>query len=253
VIVGDADEPSILYEAGVDRADVFVASTGDDEDNLVASLLAKNEYKVKKVIAAVRNPRNRWLYNRSWGVDVAIDSAEIVTKLIEEEATLADVVTLLDLHEGEVTVSSMTIAEGHWAAGKTMAQLGLPAGCVIAAVRNPRNRWLYNRSWGVDVAIDSAEIVTKLIEEEATLADVVTLLDLHEGEVTVSSMTINAGHWAAGKTLKQLGLPEGCVVAALLHDTQILMPKDETVIEAGDQLLIIAGPGAECTIREELA
>jgi len=172
VVVGDADEPSILYEAGVDRADVFVASTGDDEDNLVASLLAKNEYKVKKVIAAVRNPRNRWLYNRSWGVDVAIDSAEIVTKLIEEEATLADVVTLLDLREGEVTVSSMTIAEGHWAAGKTMAQLGLP---------------------------------------------------------------------------------EGCVIAALLHDNHIVMPKDDTVVEPGDQLLIIAGPGAECTIREELA
>ncbi len=172
VLVGDADEPAVLFEAGVDRADVFVASTGHDEDNLVASLLAKNEYKVRKV---------------------------------------------------------------------------------IAAVRNPRNRWLYNRSWGVDVAIDSAEIVTKLIEEEATLADVVTLLDLREGEVTVSSMTINAGHWAAGKTMQQLGLPEGCVVAALLHDTQILMPKPETVVEPGDQLLIIAGPGAECTIREELA
>jgi len=172
VLVGDADEPSVLFEAGVDRADVFVASTGHDEDNLVASLLAKNEYKVRKV---------------------------------------------------------------------------------IAAVRNPRNRWLYNRSWGVDVAIDSAEIVTKLIEEEATLADVVTLLDLREGEVTVSSMAINEGHWAAGKTMQQLGLPEGCVVAALLHDTQIVMPKPETVVQAGDQLLIIAGPGAECTIREELA
>jgi trk system potassium uptake protein TrkA len=172
VLVGDADEPSVLYQAGVDRADVFVASTGHDEDNLVASLLAKNEYKVKKV---------------------------------------------------------------------------------IAAVRNPRNRWLYNRSWGVDVAIDSAEIVTKLIEEEATLADVVTLLDLREGEVTVSSMTISADHWAAGKTMRQLGLPEGCVIAALLHGNEILMPKPESVIEPGDQLLIIAGPGAECTIREELA
>jgi trk system potassium uptake protein TrkA len=172
VLVGDADEPAVLIEAGVDRADVFVASTGHDEDNLVASLLAKNEYKVRKV---------------------------------------------------------------------------------IAAVRNPRNRWLYNRSWGVDVAIDSAEIVTKLIEEEATLADVVTLLDLHEGEVTVSSMMINKDHWAAGKTMAQLGLPEGCVVAALLHDAKIVMPKPDTVVEAGDQLLIVAGPGAECTIREELA
>ncbi len=172
VLVGDADEPAVLLEAGVDRADVFLASTGHDEDNLVASLLAKNEFKVRKV---------------------------------------------------------------------------------IAAVRNPRNRWLYNRSWGVDVAIDSAEIVTKLIEEEATLADVVTLLDLREGEVTVSSMMINEDHWAAGKTMHELGLPEGCVVAALLHASEIIMPKPETVVEPGDQLLIIAGPGAECTIREELA
>ena len=172
VLVGDADELSVLLDAGVDRADVFVASTGHDEDNLVACLLAKNEYKVRKV---------------------------------------------------------------------------------IAAVRNPRNRWLFNRSWGVDVAIDSAEIVTKLIEEEATLADVVTLLDLREGEVTVSSMQINEDHWAAGKTMRELGLPEGCVVAALLHGNQIVMPKPETVIKPGDQLLIIAGPGAECTIREELA
>ena len=97
VLHGDADEPSVLLEAGVDRADVFVAATGDDEDNLVACLLAKNEYKVKKVIAAVRNPRNRWLYNRSWGVDVALDSAQIVARLIEEEATLTDLVRLLDL------------------------------------------------------------------------------------------------------------------------------------------------------------
>ena len=172
VLVGDVDEPSVLLEAGVDRADVFVASTGHDEDNLVASFLAKNEYKVRKV---------------------------------------------------------------------------------IAAVRNPRNRWLYNRSWGVDVAIDSAEIVTKLIEEEATLADVVTLLDLREGEVTVSSMMINKEHWAAGKPMRELGLPEGCVIAALLHKAEIVMPKPETVVEVGDQLLIIAGPGAECAIREKLA
>jgi trk system potassium uptake protein TrkA len=105
VLLGDIDEPGVLLEAGVDRADVFVAATGDDEDNLVGCLLAKNEFKVKRVIGTVRNPRNRWLYNRSWGVDVAIDAAQIVTRIIEEEATLTDLVRLLDLREGEVTLS----------------------------------------------------------------------------------------------------------------------------------------------------
>jgi len=65
---------AVLLEAGVDRADVFLASTGHDEDNLVASLLAKNEFKVARSSPRAQ-PRNRWLYNRSWGVDVAIDSA----------------------------------------------------------------------------------------------------------------------------------------------------------------------------------
>jgi trk system potassium uptake protein TrkA len=134
VLQGDADEPSVLLEAGTDRADVFVAATGDDEDNLVACLLAKNEYKVKKVIAAVRNPRNRWLYNRSWGVDVALDSAQIVARLIEEEATLTDLVKLLDLKEGEVTITSITATEGGSLAGRTFEELRMPPSCHPAAV-----------------------------------------------------------------------------------------------------------------------
>jgi trk system potassium uptake protein TrkA len=129
VLLGDIDEPSILLEAGADRADVFVAATGDDEDNLVGCLLAKNEYKVKRVIGTVRNPRNRWLYNRSWGVDVAIDAAQIVARIIEEEATLADLVTLLDLREGEVTLTAMTATAGGRLEGKTFSELGVPEGC----------------------------------------------------------------------------------------------------------------------------
>jgi len=134
VILGDIDEPTVLLQAGVDRADVFVAATGDDEDNLVGCLLAKTEFKVKKVIAAVRNPRNRWLYNRSWGVDVALDSAQIVARIIEEEATLTDLVRLLDLREGDVTVTSMTATEGGSLAGKTFGELRMPKSCYPAAV-----------------------------------------------------------------------------------------------------------------------
>jgi trk system potassium uptake protein TrkA len=129
VILGDIDEPTVLLEAGVDRADVFVAATGHDEDNLVACLLAKNEFKVKKVIAAVRNPRNRWLYNRSWGVDVALDSAQIVARLIEEEATLTDLVRLLDLREGEITLTAITATADGSLAGKTFAELSIAASC----------------------------------------------------------------------------------------------------------------------------
>ena len=169
VILGDVDEPTVLLQAGVDRADVFVAATGDDEDNLVGCLLAKSEFKVKKVIAAVRNPRNRWLYNRSWGVDVALDSAQIVARIIEEEATLTDLVRLLDLREGDVTVTSMTATEG--------------------------------------------------------------------GSL-------------AGKTFGELRMPKSCYPAAVLRGSEVIMPGPDVRIEAGDALLVIAGPGGECSLED---
>jgi trk system potassium uptake protein TrkA len=121
---------------------------------------------------------------------------------------------------------------------------------VVAAVRNPRNRWLYNRSWGVDVALDSAEIVGRIIEEEATLTDLVRLLDLHEGEVTVSSMAVSSTSSMAGKTFADLRIPESCFPAALLRGSQVIMPRPEVRIEAGDTLLVIAGPEGECRIDE---
>jgi trk system potassium uptake protein TrkA len=157
VVFGDADEPAVLLQAGGDRSDVFVAATGHDEDNLVACLLAKNEYKVRKVIAAVRNPRNRWLYNRSWGVDVALDSGQIVARIIEEEATLTDLVRLLDLREGEVTITSITATTGGSLAGKTFAELDIGEGCYPAAII--RGRAVVMPGPGVRIEVDDELLV----------------------------------------------------------------------------------------------
>jgi trk system potassium uptake protein len=157
VLCGDIDEPAILVEAGVDRADVFVAATGHDEDNLVGCLLAKNEFKVKKVIGAVRNPRNRWLYNRSWGVDVALDSAQIVARIIEEEATLTDLVRLLDLREGEVTLTAITATADGTLAGKTFAELSIAKGCHPVALL--RGNDVVMPGEGVSIQVDDALLV----------------------------------------------------------------------------------------------
>lgn len=139
VVNGDANDPSILLEAGADCADVVVAATGEDEDNLVICTLAKFEFKVLKVIGAVRNPKNQWLYNRSWGVDVALDSAQIVASIIEEEATLADLVTLLKLREGQVSVVELTVPQGSKIAGKMIKEMSLPEQCVVAAILRGTN------------------------------------------------------------------------------------------------------------------
>jgi trk system potassium uptake protein len=157
VVLGDIDEPALLLDAGVDRADVFVAATGDDEDNLVGCLLAKNEFKVKRVIGAVRNPRNRWLYNRSWGVDVALDAAQIVARIIEEEATLTDLVRLLDLREGEVTLTAITATADGTLQGKTFAELGVPEGCYPVALLSGNDVVMPGE--GVRIQIDDALLV----------------------------------------------------------------------------------------------
>jgi len=133
-IHGDACDPGVLTEAGADSSDVLVAATGHDEDNLVISVLAKNEFKIKKVIAAVRNPKNQWLYNRSWGVDVALDSAHIMAQIIQEEASLRDLVTLLKLREGEVTVTEITVSPKSKMAGKLIKDIDIPDRCVMAAI-----------------------------------------------------------------------------------------------------------------------
>src|SRR5262249_15588561 len=97
VILGDACEPYVLEEAKLAQADVIVAATGDDEDNLVVSLLAKQEYAVPRVVARVNHPSNEWMFTEQWGVDAAVSPPHILTALVEEAVTVGDVVRLMKL------------------------------------------------------------------------------------------------------------------------------------------------------------
>jgi trk system potassium uptake protein TrkA len=134
VIWADGCDPSVLEEAGVRNSDLVVATTGDDEDNLVISQLAKFHFGVPRVIARVNNPRNHWLYTKEWGVDVAVSPTDIITKIIEEEMSLGDLVTLLKLKGGEVALTEITLGTDSRAAGQLVGDLSLPKGSVIVAI-----------------------------------------------------------------------------------------------------------------------
>ena len=82
--LGDACEPWVLEDARLSEADVVVAATGDDEDNLVTSLLARTEFAVPRVLARVNHPKNQWLFNDQWGVDQAVSPPHILTALVED-------------------------------------------------------------------------------------------------------------------------------------------------------------------------
>ncbi len=136
---GDACEVSTLHDAGFGLADVVVAATGDDEDNLVVSLLAKQEFAVPRVIARVNHPKNEWLFNETWGVDVSVSTPHLITALVEEALSVGTLVRLLHFAEGKAGLVEVTLAEESPAAGSQIADLGMPRdSSVVAVIRDRR-------------------------------------------------------------------------------------------------------------------
>jgi len=133
-VLGDACEPWVLEEAGLRKADVVVAATGDDEDNLVISLLAKQEFGVPRVLARVNHPRNEWMFTEQWGVDQAVSVPHLLTALVEEAVTVGDLVRLLRLEGGKIALVEMTIPDPSPNAGRPLYELRLPQDAVVVAV-----------------------------------------------------------------------------------------------------------------------
>jgi trk system potassium uptake protein TrkA len=134
VLAADACEVASLQAANLDDADVCVAVTGGDEDNLVISLLAKQEFAVPRVIARVNHPKNHWLFNESWGIDVAVSQPHLLSALVEEAVSVGSLVRLLQFEGGSARLVEVTLAAGATVSGSTIAELGLPRGATIVAI-----------------------------------------------------------------------------------------------------------------------
>jgi trk system potassium uptake protein TrkA len=160
---GDACEVKTLADAGVADTDVVVAATGDDEDNLVISLLAKQEFGVPRVIARVNHPKNRWLFNETWGVDVSVSTPHLMTALVEEAVSVGTLVRLLHFAEGKAQLVEVTLAGDSPALGKRIAELGLPRDASIVAVIRER-RVVVPRG---DTRLDAGDEVIALVTEDS--------------------------------------------------------------------------------------
>jgi trk system potassium uptake protein TrkA len=110
VMAADACEYASLAAADLRDADVIIAATGDDEDNLVISWLAKQEFGVPRVIARINNSRNEWLFNTSWGVDVAVSTPALITSLVDEAVEVGSIINLMDLADGKMRLIEITLA-----------------------------------------------------------------------------------------------------------------------------------------------
>lgn len=134
VIWGSGTDPNVLEGAGIRQANVVAAVTGDDETNLVVASLARFEFGVPRIIARVNNPKNAWLFTPAMGVDVALNQADLMARLIAEEMSLGDMMTLLKLRKGQFSLVEEKVHPTAVAVGKALRDLSLPEECVIVAV-----------------------------------------------------------------------------------------------------------------------
>jgi trk system potassium uptake protein TrkA len=138
-IAADACEVASLDAAGLATVDVVVAATGDDEDNLVTSLLAKQEFAVPRVVARVNNSKNQWLFNEGWGVDIAVSTPQLITAIVEEAVSVGSLVRLLQFEGGSVHLVEVTLAPESPAVGNAVGSLGIPReAAIVAIVRDDR-------------------------------------------------------------------------------------------------------------------
>jgi trk system potassium uptake protein len=134
IVPGDGSSPSVLEIAGIEHAQVLAAVTGEDEDNLVITTLGRFEFGVPRIIARVNNPKNVWLFTPEMGVDVALSQSDILAKLIAEEMSLGDMMTLLKLRKGEFSIVEEKVHPLAVVVGKMLRDIELPPNCVFAAV-----------------------------------------------------------------------------------------------------------------------
>ena len=180
VVVADACEPTLLTEAGLDTCDVMVAVTGDDEDNLVISLLAKQVFAVARVVARVNHPNNQWLFNETWGVDIAVSTPHLLTALVEEAVSVGSLVRLLQFEDARLV--EVTLAADSPAENRAIMELGVPRDATIVAVIRERH-----------VIVPRGETVFEAGDE-------VLVLVTPESEGVVKTLFVGASEVAAGTT-----------------------------------------------------
>ncbi len=133
-LMADVCEISSLDNAKLDTCQVLIAATGDDKVNLVASLLAKTEYGVPRVVARVNHPKNEWMFDSSWGVDVSVSTPRIISAIVEEAVSVGDVVRLFSLQKGEASLVEITLPEDAKCLGQTVEEVKLPDNATLAAI-----------------------------------------------------------------------------------------------------------------------
>ena len=134
ILIGDACEIQVLEQAELQEFGVMIAATGDDKANLVVSLLAKTEYGVPRVVARVNHPKNEWLFDERWGVDVAVSTPRILSALVEEAVSVGDLVRLFSFEHGSASLVEFTIPVTSSLIGRTVGEVTWPPDTTLVSI-----------------------------------------------------------------------------------------------------------------------
>jgi trk system potassium uptake protein TrkA len=168
VINGDGCEPRYLEEAGIARADVVAAVTGDDEDNFIICQLAKETFGVSRTVAKVNDPRNEHTFSEL-GVDVPVDSTAIIAKIIEEEVSFADFVNLMTFKRGKLAIVRVDLTEDSPVINKQVMDIQLPPDSVLVSIIRGEEVIIPKGSTVLQARDDIIALTT--IENEKTLLE----------------------------------------------------------------------------------
>lgn len=174
-LLADACELPTLTQARTDECDVVVAATGDDKANLVISLLAKTEYGVPRTVARVNNPKNEWMFDEAWGVDVAVSTPRIMTAMIEEAVSVGDLVRIFTFHQSGAGILELTLPEDSPLVGALIGQIDWPADTVLACV--VRDDRPFQPS--TDDTLEGRDELLFVTGREASEQELATLLSTH--------------------------------------------------------------------------
>lgn len=133
-LLADACEIAALEEAKLESADALVAATGDDKVNLVASLLGKTEFAVPRTVGRVNNPKNEWMFDEAWGVDVSVSTPRLMTALVEEAVSVGDLVRMFTFQQGKASMVEFTLPSDSPVGGTRVGDVSWPPETVLACI-----------------------------------------------------------------------------------------------------------------------
>jgi trk system potassium uptake protein TrkA len=217
---------------------VLIAGGGRTGARL-ANLLINQNYKVRMV----ENRRNL----------LGLLHQELPTEVIYEgnpvDPSILEAAGIREVHAVAAVTSDDSSNLAICFLGKTMFEVPR----TIARVNNPNNAWLFNEKFHVDVALNSADVLAHLIEEEMSLGDMMTLFKIRRGSYAVVEEKVPAGAKAIGVPLKDMDLAEHCVIAAIIRDGKMTLPRGESTLQPDDEIIAVASPEGAQKLAELLA